>query len=275
MRTERLSWLAASGVLLAILPWLCVRFWMLAGALGIVIAARILSTRKQTLEALAAAGLPMVVSLVAFAAFDYRYFGTILPNAGYLAIRYSYPQFWYSVHLGFLGMLLDRNHGLLLIAPVYVLAFAGAVRHSKRKWESAALLAPALAYIGLMSLSSHWDGGFSPAGRYILCSVAMLAPFAALVIAEDRARPFVAVLGLWSLLVSVIFAGYPLLRYPPVPDNKHYGLNGFLLNHTHVGPGFLFPSIEHPGLSDYALAIAWLVAIFACVRWLNSRTVEQ
>jgi hypothetical protein len=267
--------LVISGILLAVLPWLCMRFWLLAGALAVVIAAYLFRTREQILKAAAAAGLPMLVSLLVFGAFDYRYFGTVLPNAGYLSIRESYPQFWYTPQIGFLGMLLDRECGLLTIAPVYLLAFAGAVRHSKRQWQSAALLAPALAYMGLMSLSQHWNGGFSPAARYVLCSAAMLAPFAALVITEKRARPFALILGLWGLLVSVIFTVHPLLRYPSVPDNIHDGLDGFLLNGIHVDPGVIFPSIDHPEPADYAIAMGWVVGIFACMWWLNPKDARR
>src|SRR5205085_1333053 len=113
--------------------------------LGLVILSHIVRTGR--LKALASVGVPMAASLLLFAVFDYRYFGTLLPNGGYLSIRESQPQFWLTPQIGFLGLLLDRGYGLLPVAPVYLLAIVGIFRPTNYKWESAALLVPALVYI--------------------------------------------------------------------------------------------------------------------------------
>jgi hypothetical protein len=275
-KTRRILLLVGAGALVALLPWLSIRFWVPAGALESVIAAYLLLTRREkagveSMKAMAAAGLPLIISVSLFSLFDYRHFGTILPNAAYLAIRESYPQFWTKPHISLVGMLLDRGYGLLPLAPVYILALAGILRYAKRRLETATVLAPALAYLGFMSFSSYWPGGWCPPGRYILLSAALLAPFSASLVTASGIRFLVIVFGLWSLLVAFVYTALPSVQYPSTPILFPGGLSNFVGGHLGIEPGLIFPSIMRGEVTDYGVAIVWIMIGATFVWWVNRK----
>ena len=88
---------------------------------------------------------------------------------------------------GHLGLLLDQEFGLLLSAPVFALALAGAVvALRERRWRLALLAAGPFAlawyYLGafVTSRGPHWHGGFSPPGRFVAAALPLLTVCAAL-----------------------------------------------------------------------------------------------
>ena len=115
--------------------------------------------------------------------------------------------------IGFLGLLISPNRGLLVFSPVVIVAAAGlsALRGGGRpasalRWYGAAAAVQFATY-GAFSV---WWAGYSYGPRYVLDVLPMLVPFAALGTAVICRRPAlrrVAVaLMAWSIAVSAVGA---------------------------------------------------------------------
>jgi hypothetical protein len=176
--TEVLSALALyAGLALAgALPWLHVK--MIAGAAvdGLQAAARL---RGRPLGAFAVAAGLMAVGYVAYLE---HVFGRPTP----LAIYGGAPsQMSGSAPSALFGLLLDRSFGLLPHAPVFLLGLAG-LRPMCRRWrETWPLLLAALAVVAPVLPWRMWWGGQSPAARFLVPLVPVLAVAAALRVTES------------------------------------------------------------------------------------------
>ena len=254
-----------AGVLTGVLPWLCIRYWMLALPFGAVVAVYLLfqgrNARQQRVRDLLVFAAPIVVLIATFCALDYHLFGTMLPNAGYLAIAKTYPQFHANILEGLAGMLLDRSFGLLPLAPIYLAAVAGMwSMQRKQTWLVAALVLPALAYLLFMALSQHWHAGWCPPGRYVTATAALWVPFAAVQFSRMRAHWLLWPLGLYGVLVSILYVAMPSMRYPRNPLRSD--LHAFFARQG-IDPSPWFPSLIRAQRSDVMLALGWVCICLA------------
>lgn len=279
-RERPAAWrLLQAGILFALLPWMCIRFWVLEVPLFLLIAAYIASQRRSAWLRLRSIclllGLPVVASLAIFAWFDHIHFNTYLPNAGYRILQTSMPQFWHKPYLGLLGLLFDRSDGLAPVAPLYVLGFAGLLLLFRRdRWNAATLILPFAGYIGFLSLSQYWWGGWNPAGRYLVSSLVLLIPAAALALTR-RSAWFTAPLALWTLVIDLIFLSDPHSRWPAYYDES--GLVHYLRQNAGGRLSRLlsiFPHLTKPTPRDYFVAGCWLAA-FALLAWCLARMASQ
>lgn len=273
-RRERGGYICAAGFLVAMLPWINIRFWPLAGPAFLVFAAWILRQEWGNwgglLYKMALLGVPSLVSLTDFAVLDKVLFDTYLPNAAMHIYGRTHPQFALQPVRGFLGMWFDQSFGLLPTAPLYAAVIAGMiVLYRRDKWAFAALIAPALGYIPFVSFSQYWHGGWSAPGRYLLAGVTAMAPAAALVF-HRRVRWLIAVLGAWSLFVAVLFAVNPYLRMPSVfVFYQRSMLLEFFQDRIRI-PFYemlsAFPNFHQADRGDYLRGFFWL-AVFAAGAW--------
>jgi hypothetical protein len=275
LRIQWYSFLVAAGSLLALLPWLCVRYWMLLGPLTAVIAlyilVRSLGFRSKRLAVLFC---PILISIGLFSWLDFRHFGTLAPNAGYIREVSQQPQFRPRPDLGLLGLFLDRAHGLLPIAPVYILAFAGAGMAWKRnRLLAAALILPSTTYILFMAFSQFWFAGWSPVGRYVVAGVVLWVPLASLALMHG-ARPLINALALWSFAVGIMHTAFPLTRYPSIRDMSRGALAEFFRDSLGCDFAKIFPSLMRANPIDLALAVLWTAAALTCV-WFLIRSRRQ
>jgi hypothetical protein len=248
------AWAVAAVTLLAgVLPWVHTKYIPLAAAgLGFTLLRPMRwATRAAALAAFGAA-------LFALAVFFHTHYGsasftTALGPADVAPRRIPY---------GLAGALLDRQYGMLTVAPALVLAVPGLV--ALWRWRTgdalrAAVLAlivalPAAAYVG-------WWGGAAPPARYVLPLVgpALLAAAAVL----PRARDLAAALFGIGLAVLGLAADAPrMLRNRP--DGESLLLRG-------LSPGVdvnaWLPSFVEGGTAALVLA-ASLAALFAMAwRW--------
>ena len=279
MRTERTCWLWGAGVLVAVLPWLCIRYWMFAGPLVVVIALFILvrlRDRDRVISGLTALVLPLAISLGLFAWFDAQHFGTILPNAGYLRVAKSYPQY---VHVqpvqGMLGLLFDRLEGIIPIAPIYLCAIGGLIAVSKKsRWLVAALLSAAVASLVFMAFSQYWTGGWCPPARYALGPGVLCAPATALVLQRRLQRWMLGIAALWSTIAAICYTAAPALRYPYRPDLTTSSWDLFVRQRLGFDFDVVFPSMIRSSRMDYCLGAIWICAAAAWVWLLNRREAE-
>jgi len=274
--------LLQAGILFGLLPWLCIRFWVLELPLFLVIAAYIAWQHRTAWlrpgSKLLLLGLPVVGSLALFAWFDHTHFNTYLPNAGYRILEASQFQFWHKPYLGLLGLCFDRNYGLAPIAPLYIVGFAGLIVLSRRdRWGAAALILPLAGYVGFLSFSHYWWGGWSPGGRYLVSAIVLLLPAAALAFTR-RSIWFIAPLALWTLVIDLIFMSDAHSRWPAYYDQS--GLANYLHQSAHFGGHLslllgIFPNLVRPGPRDYFVASCWLAASVFLAWWLARVASQQ
>jgi hypothetical protein len=167
----------AAGVLAGALPWLHVKMIAAAAVVGVVAAWRL---RRRALAVFAAAAGLMAIGYVAYLQ---HVFGRPTP----LAIYSGAPaQMSGSPAAAVFGLLFDRSFGLLPHAPVFLVGLAGLVPLGRRWRESWPLLLAALALLAPVLAWRMWWGGQSPAGRFLVPLVPVLAIGIALRVSESR-----------------------------------------------------------------------------------------
>ena len=158
----------ATGAALAFLPWLNVRYAILTVAL----LAFALSARPGA--RLAAAWVaPSLASAAALALYHWQLYGFFDPRRVYG----RRPEFSLGgIPTGLPGLLFDQEFGLLVYAPVFVLAVPGLLalwRRSRRLAVITAVLA--VAVMAVAGAWPMWRGGFNPPARFLVPIVPALA----------------------------------------------------------------------------------------------------
>ena len=282
-RRERDRYLLLAGILIAILPWLNIRFWPLAGPSFLLLSAWLVRQNWGNWPALtrkmAYLGVPSLVGLCTMSLIDKHLFDTYMPNAGMLIWSHLNPGvFGYNRLHAFLGLMFDQGFGLIPTAPLYVAVAAGMVTLFRRdRWAFAALVAPAVGYFPFIINTGYWSGGWCAPGRYMLSLAALMIPSAALVL-NRKVRWIVAVLAGWSLFISILFTVNPYLRMPSIwVLYKMSMLVEFFHDHIHTHMYSIlsiYPNMMRPTTEDYLCGLFWLVA-FVAATWGWSRTVQK
>ena len=279
LKVQRKYLVLLVGSLVASLPWMCVRFWMLVAPLGLVIGLYLVLHRQSwqsMFQNLCLLSLPLCFALLLFAWFDLRHFGTFLPNAGYLRVITVSPQYEHSRPLvGVLGLLFDRLAGLVPIAPIYLIPFAGVLPAFRRaRWQVTALLAASLSYLVFMGFSDLWTGGWCPPARYAVACAALWPPMAAFVVLSQRQRCVLLITGTWTLLMAMAYTAFPVTRYPHLADWSTTSLDILVREHLGVNFDVIFPSLVRSGRTDYLIVVLWLFVAVACIWFLNRFTCD-
>jgi hypothetical protein len=158
----------AVGSALAFLPWLNVRYAILAALLlAFALAAR--PARTVAIAWLA----PSVASAVALALFHFHLYGFFDPRRVYG----RRPELSLSLlPSGLPGLLFDQEFGLLAYAPVFALAVPGllALARQSRRLALVALVL-VLAALAVAGAWPMWRGGFNPPARFLVPVVPALA----------------------------------------------------------------------------------------------------
>jgi hypothetical protein len=153
------------------------------------------------------------------------------------------------------GLLIDREHGLLTYAPIYLLAVAGLVAGARRRtplWRDLFIvLAAYLVPILIPQINFHgWRGGWSPAARFLVpvAPLLCLAAYACI-----RSAPRRLVLALAALQVAM--SAY-VWQFPKTLWNEGTGEAAFPLARW-------LPTWTEPTLEQHLLFGAALGAILA------------
>ena len=222
--------IALASAFVGVLPWLTTRAWFIVIGLGLVLAYAALWPRRDVLRRFLAAALPFAALVLLLCYFNWRLIGWFMPGAGYFLIRDQQEILNYEPQIGIPGLLFDRAFGLVPRAPIYLLAFIGAVALWRRRIYGAPLAALLLGW-GLYFLyiadivTWHADGG--PPSRYLLAGL----PFLVVAVAggvetvlASRGPLRAVLLGLtciavwWSAFVAFVYAVLPDLRYEYMPQ---------------------------------------------------------
>ncbi|HEX6323634.1 MAG TPA: hypothetical protein VFZ36_07910, partial [Vicinamibacterales bacterium] len=202
---------AATGLALALLPWLHTRFAVLAAGLGVMILLRL----RPHGAGLAAAFLAApVAAAAAWFGFFYAIYGTPSPLAQWGGTGESQAG-W--IPGGLAGLLFDQQFGLLPYAPVLIAGLIGlavtpaADRSGNRPsppWRASTRLQITLlvvaAYIAASASYAMWWAGLSVPARLLTVLLPVLAPGAAAV--WQRARTPAVRAALAAALAWTVFA---------------------------------------------------------------------
>jgi hypothetical protein len=241
------------GLLVALLPWLHEKFIPLAVVLALA-AAMASQGRRATLIGFA---IPLGVSAVLQAAYYIRLYGSPVPFGAHAGFA-PWPKFLQ----GHVGLLLDRDHGLLMLAPLFLVAVAGlgAFRREAPHVAGSALAACLSLYF-VVGTYQEWWGGFAPAPRYLVPLLGPLGVALAFGLREWSRRGFglrASLLAAASVAVAMAAAIYPALQYRHAHPVRSL-LPG--IDWTRYLPAWLAPDARTGALTALAIALAALLLL--------------
>lgn len=229
------SW--TSGLLLAVLPWLQIRYAAPALVLAVALLWGLRAVPRDARWAAAARLLlPGAVAAVLLGTYHLWAFGQLTGPYGAGALRPGLTAF-----LVLLGLHVDQNQGMLVQNPMLILGVAGAgalvLRHPR---AGLAALAVYLVTIVPNALHPNWYGGWSFSGRFgwtavLVLMVPAVIAFGRIATARPRWAIGLAVAALaWQ---AAAYVGYTFtlgadawynrsVGYLPTPGLSAYGLFG-------------------------------------------------
>ena len=197
------------GTAVALLPWLHLRYVPLAAVLAVAGLVACAPRLRQLWPWLAG---PPAVAGALLLALNRRLFGG-LPAAD------EYGTFAaQNVLTGTPGLFFDQQFGLLVYAPVYLIALFGLPLVPRRLpgLRGAVLLATLGLYALFAAAFSYWYGAYSPPSRMLVPVLPLLVAPLALALAQWQAVPFrlvSAALLLLSFSIARLLMDVPRLRY--------------------------------------------------------------
>ncbi|MEO5762115.1 MAG: hypothetical protein ABIR28_07370 [Vicinamibacteria bacterium] len=164
MVSRRPEFLALASASIAFLPWLHPRFLPLAFVLAIAVATR----HGLSWARMATAFVPMLLSLAALLIHFNKVFGSATLSAAY-GPGFSTDVSMRRIPWGASGLMMDRQFGLLLFAPVLLLGLFGVAFLWKRDRAMTAVAVSAMAtLLGVGSAFTMWWGGASAPTRFLI-----------------------------------------------------------------------------------------------------------
>jgi hypothetical protein len=233
----------------------------------------------------------LVTALLFTSAYDARFMGASLQRrvgTGGLTASLEWIIGW-TVRApleirGHLGLLWDQEFGLLLTAPVFLLAVAGlAVAAVERRGRALLILAAPfglawyyLGGVGAMGLvfqgASIWFAGFSPPARFLIAPLPLFAVLIALAVDRLRGRlawNFATALYVLTLGYAVLVSAWPAWRF-----QSGFGRASVLLEvfrRLGVDLGRLLPTFMQPETGWIGMTAGALLLTFLGGVWLARR----
>jgi hypothetical protein len=246
----------AIGLAAAALPWLNVRYGLLA---AIVVAHALWRHRdRRWVVSLLA---PCAISAIGLLVYHQELYGFWNPGRVYG----RRPEFALAtLPEGLPGLLLDQEFGLLVYAPVLALALPGFVFLFRQDRRLALAAGLSVAAVALTAGSwPMWRGGFNPPGRFLMPVAPLLLVTAGLVWAKRGLTAGAALLVGFSLFAGLAGAAEPRLvhrdRDGTAPLFRE--LSG-AREWTALLPAYV---LEDPDRNR--LALVWALALVAAVPW--------
>ena len=246
----------AIGLAAAALPWLNVRY----GLLAVIVAAHAL-WRHRDRRSVACLVAPCAVSAAGLLVYHHQLYGFWNPSRVYgrrpeLALA-TLPE-------GLPGLLLDQEFGLLVYAPVLALALPGFVFLFRQDRWLALWAGLSVAAVALTAASwPMWRGGFNPPGRFLVPVAPLLLAAAGVVWAKRGLTAGSALLVGFSLFAGLAGAAEPRLAHRDRDGTAPLfrELSG-AREWTALLPGYV---LEDPDRNR--LALVWALALLAALPW--------
>jgi hypothetical protein len=261
-RSERMSLAGALavGAAAAALPWLNVRY----APLAVLLVAHAVWRQRGTLRALALLA-PLVASGLGVALYHHALYGFWDPRRVYgrrpeLALT--------TLGEGLPGLFFDQEFGLLVYAPVFVLAVPGLAFLLRRDRKLGLTALFAVAAVVFTAGSWHmWRGGFNPPGRFLIPVAPILALGLALVWERWGLTAGAALLVGWGLWTGIGGCLEPQLVHRDRDGTAPFfrQLSG-AREWTGLLPGYVLEDADR-----HRLAAFWAVALALAVPWRARR----
>jgi len=199
-----------AAIALAALPWLHQKYSIVAAVLGVLAGLRLM---RKTAGGVAhhpykvvLLGIPLALSAYSIFLYNHALTGSLSPTATFHAAGRSSFEPW-NVVKGLSGLLFDRENGLFVFAPIYVLALVGArTLFLKHHRVFTPFVLVAVSYLFVIASFPYWPGAISTMGRYILSIVPLLALPMALVVGRALSDGVLAGVGLTLLAASFAYS---------------------------------------------------------------------
>lgn len=253
----------AAGIFaLSLIPW----FHMKYAVISILFFAAFLILRRPSLRTVAIGLLPAIVSAAALLLFQHSLYGDV-----FYLVRMKRGAFQWPL-TGMTGLLMDREAGLLVFAPI----LAPGVLSLLFRWRRHRVLnAMAVIFVLFWMLSgswADWHSGHCPPARYLIPFVPMLGLFTARELAGTRRVTAWIVFGsLWP--ASLIQAAGVFMTIPETAIVHYDGINRLWTRFLPGDLAFLAPSFLNPSpgtLFQTAACLLLLTAISVAL-WKLSR----
>jgi len=229
--------LAAAG--LGLLPWMHRKFIPFAAGLLFVLAWRHRAwLGRLAFSTVAGLALLIVVPVIAQSLSTAATWG----DAGGPLLREGLPFSWHALQRGAPGLLFDRENGLFVWAPIYLIMPAAWWITRRETWP---LLVPALLLYLPSAAHDAWWGGWSPVGRFLL----PLVPLAAVPAVRALAAPTIRRAALALLMPQAVMSAMAW-QMPHVLWPRGQGVNLGLAAIPVAGARVQawLPSLRHEGV---------------------------
>lgn len=252
------SALAATGAALSALPWLHVRFAILAAAFGFAIV-WLLRRREDRVSHIAVFLAVPTISFVLLMASTWVMFDTLDPTAAFHQKAIGSLS---NAPVGLLGLLADHEYGLLVYAPAFALTLGGLYPLWR---QTPVTMLAGLAALGMTLLTGAsyvWWGGTTSPARFLVPVLPVLV--LALATWWAGARSWMKSVGAALITTGAAVAGAIALadrgRYmTSIPDAR---LSIFEWANTLVDLPSALPSLFRPEatfMSEALVACCWIV----------------
>ena len=253
--------LAGAGA--AFMPWFHVKFVIMAA----ILAGFCVLRHFRTIKSVVWYALPHIPSALILMVFFYHAYGSWMPNAQYGDAHDPVSKFFFR---GALGLLLDRDHGLLAFAPLYWLALPGLFLLFREN-RNYTILALVLSVPSFAILASHWMwwGGPCPPARFIIPLIPLFIPAVIAALAAASTSTFRLLAGgsiLFTLALSVVSLG----ELNSLPFHRHF-LRWWVISYDAFPffPLFFIHRVDGVPRENFVVAALWILAWFASLLLLR------
>jgi hypothetical protein len=248
------------GLALAFLPWLNVRYAIVAAILGLFWV-----SARPAARSVAAFAAPGVLSLLAIGAYHHALYGFYDPRRVYgRHLEFALD----TLKEGLPGLLLDQEFGLLVYAPIFVLALPGVSSLLRRHVRLGVAVTTLVAAVFFTAGTWHmWRGGFNPPARFLVPIVPALALAAAAWLGKRRWAGAALLLG-WGVFTGLAGAADPHL----VHRDRDGTAPLFRARSGATEWARLLPSYVLAERDRHSLALLWAMALAAAAMRSRSET---
>jgi hypothetical protein len=242
-----------AGMLLATVPWLNVRYAILA-----VIVLLAAMARRPPLRVAVGWWVPTLGSAASLAAYHHALYGFFDPRLVYG----RRPEFSAAmIPTGLPGLFFDQEFGLWVYAPVFALALPGLVRMMRaRRLETATGAALLAAVVAVASAWPMWRGGFNPPARFLLPVLPAMALGVACWLKRGLGFPAAILIG-WSAWTGLTGAvDRDLVHRDRDGTAPFFRAHSGALEWTRLLPGYV---LDQSAPDRLALTVVWAVALGA------------
>jgi hypothetical protein len=213
--------LATASIGLAYMPWVHPRFLLFTLTIGALLLYRIYRENgRSTLRPYLWLVIPTAISLGATEVYNLVWWGTLDPVSSMSSANAG--PFQVSPITGGLGVLFDRQVGLITNFPIFVFLLPGLLlsMNRSRLRLQAVLLVVMLPYLLLICTFSAWWAGYSPSARYVMVVLPLMSFY--LAAALQRLNSAVAT----CAAVVLAIAAYALALTSDIMPNDRFAAPG-------------------------------------------------